>query len=272
MSETEINKRDFIHKLITASLSDQDGKKLVQTMDDTGISKSILLIADFGYAMGEAELSIEEIHLLHANVLKLFPDRFLVFSGIDPRRGLPGLELFQKAISVDKFKGLKLYPPCGFELDDTRLYPFYEICNSLNLPVLTHTGPSLNSMKSETKYPTSLLKVSAEFKNINFILGHGGARDWQTSISLAKQRKNVSFEISAFQLYTEGNSNDLETRFRIFFDQVPDQVMFGTDYPMFGMRNTQKQLVSMIQELQSINIHEKEKLFYKNSSSIIGIQ
>ena len=47
------------------------------------------------------------------------------------------MKLFRKSIEQYHFSGFKVYPPCGFEIDDERLFPYYEICDNYRLPVLT---------------------------------------------------------------------------------------------------------------------------------------
>jgi uncharacterized protein len=268
-AKDEIQRR-LVGQLVSNSLSDSNGSQFIRRMDIAGIDKSVLLIADFGFSLGEAALSLEDIFLLHKTVLDAYPDRFLVFGGVDPRRGREGTDLFEKSIRDYKFSGLKLYPPCGFELDHPGLYPLYEVCDQLGLPVLTHTGPSLACMRTEREYPASILKVSAEFKNIRFILGHGGARDCETTIAVAKKRKNVYFDISTFQAYFKEKAS-LDKQFRRFFDHCPEQVLFGTDWPMFLLSATQRQLRNMIEEIGSINTTEKERVFFKNAIGVLPI-
>jgi predicted TIM-barrel fold metal-dependent hydrolase len=238
-------------------------------MGIAGIDKSILLIADFGYSLGEAALSLQEIHALHDRVLKRFPDRFIVFGGVDPRRGPEGVDIFERSLHRFGFSGLKLYPPCGFEMDDPLLYPLYEICNQYKLPVISHTGPSLPSMRTERQYPSTILKVSEEFKDISFILAHGGANDWEVTVEIAKQRRNVYFDISTFQAGIQ-HPEELESRFKAFEKQCPDQVIFGTDWPMFVLSVSQKQLVDMVDGLRSISLRSKEKLFSANALEVLS--
>ncbi|MFT7032443.1 MAG: putative TIM-barrel fold metal-dependent hydrolase [Cyclobacteriaceae bacterium] len=265
----DAKKAAFIKKLVKANLSDETGDELVKLMDDCRVEKSVLLIADFGYAMGEAELSIEEIYDLHYEVIKNHRDRFLLFTGVDQRRGQSGLDLFERSITTGWSKGLKLYPPCGFELDDPELFPFYELCDQYNLPVLSHTGPSFSSLRTERKYPDSILKVSEQFKGVNFILGHGGALNWEANVDVAERRKNVFLEISTYQAY-ESDSKVLGDRFRYFFDRIPDQIMFGSDWPMFKLGSTLQEIISSA-DSEMLSEKEREKLFYENAKCLLNL-
>lgn len=263
-------KQALIRKLIKANLNDSDGKGLLSHMAAAGIDKSVLLIADFGVAMGEPELSVAEMHQLHHMVLRQHPDKFIVFGGVDPRRGRDGYDVFETAVKHYGFKGLKLYPPCGFELDDPRLYPLYELCSHYKIPVLSHTGPSFSSLRTERQYPDTALKVSSEFPDVDFILGHGGAVAWRSNISVARQRKNVYLEISTFQ-NTVRTPEELEERFRLFFEYIPEQILFGSDWPMFMMGSSLKSITQIVHELKSITDEQKQQLFYLNAKRLLKL-
>ena len=265
----DIKKQEFIGRLVKANLNDNDGSGFIDLMDSCNVEKSVLLVADFGYALGEPELSLEEIFKLHHDVLKSYESRFILFLGVDPRRGRQGLELFEKYVKAGITKGLKLYPPCGFELDDAMLYPFYDICDQHDLPILSHTGPSLPSLRTERRYPGTIQKISDEYKNVKFILGHGGALNWESNLKVAKSRDNVYLDISTYQAYIKDN-NELEERFKIFFNYIPDQILFGSDWPMFTLGSTLDQIIQNLENLKTISSVEKEKLFYQNTKHLLN--
>ncbi|MBD0254137.1 MAG: amidohydrolase family protein [Cytophagales bacterium] len=270
MFEDATQKLAIMSKILLTTLNDDKGLKMMKQMDEANIARSVLLIADYGYSLGEAALSIEEIHELHRQVMNAFPERFMVFAGVDPRRGQAGLDLFEKSIRDYKFRGLKLYPPCGFELNDKEVFPLYELCKSYNVPVLTHTGPSLKKMRTEQKYPQSILEVSREFKTVQFILAHGGARDCATTVEVARQRENVLFDISAFQHYADDVAQQ-QRNFRMFFDQAPDQVLYGSDWPMYVFKGGQRKWIDFIINLDVLSGEELDKLFYKNASEKLSM-
>ena len=264
------NKNALIKKMVRAHLKDESGEKMVQLLDEAGIDKAVLLIADFGLALGEAPLTIEEIHELHAAVMQAFPDRFLVFGGVDPRRGKKGVDLFERYVRDEGFHGLKIYPPCGYELDDEGLMPLYEICQQYQIPILTHTGPSLKVMQTEQRYEETVLKVTDQFKDVKFILGHGAAWNWRFNLNVAMQRDNVFLDMSTFQTF-EPDPKALSAQFRVLFDHIPDQVLFGTDWPMFVFSATPKTLIDQVKSFDGLNDSELEKLFSKNAQRVIDV-
>jgi len=261
--------RAWVRRILENTLQDEQGDKLIQQMREAGITRTVLLIADYGYALGEAECTIDEIHALHARVLRKYPANLSVFAGVDPRRGEAGVRLFERSVVNYGFSGLKLYPPCGFELDDPDLFPLYEICQHYHLPVLTHTGPSLELLRTERRFPESILAVSRRYPGVDFILAHGGARDVERTVELALARENIFFDIAAFQM-SMADMGEFRARFRMFFDRVPTKVLFGSDWPLYSLQGPQRRWVECFKTLGALDDLELERLLFRNAEAVLA--
>ncbi|MHB8061203.1 MAG: amidohydrolase family protein, partial [Ruminiclostridium sp.] len=257
IQDTSLKEENSILKrILLSNLNDLDCSRLIKQMDQASIDKSILLIPDLGYALGEAKFSFEEIHKSYYDISKKYPERFIIFSGIDPRRGQQGYDQFEKSITEYGFKGLKLYPPCGFQINDPTLFPYYEICNKFGLPVLIHTGKTLKAISFKSKYPDCIIEAASKFKNVNFILGHAGARDHETGIMLARENDNIYLDISSFQ--TDLKAPELlKQKFESLAKNIAGKILFGTDWPIYILSGDQKKWVDSIVEL---NVFSDENL------------
>ena len=60
--------------------------KLIAEMEIAGIDLAVLLVIDFGIVYKDLAVTIEEVHLEHKRLMER-SDRFIAFSGVDPRRG-----------------------------------------------------------------------------------------------------------------------------------------------------------------------------------------
>jgi predicted TIM-barrel fold metal-dependent hydrolase len=257
----------FLNNIINNSLKDYDCSKIIAQMDEAGVDNAVILMVDLGFGRDDELLSIEEIYRIHYQALSRHPDRLRVFAGVDPRRGIEGVTLFEKGIKRYGFCGLKIYPPCGFEINDRRLYPLYEICDYYQLPVLAHVGPSLLSMKLNFNYPDSVLEVAKEFKNIPFILGHSALLYYEESHRLPLERDNIYLEVSGFQQIID-REEEIISNIGSLFKICPQNVLFGTDWPLFTSLTT---WVNFFNNFAGITESQKELLFYKNGSNIFSM-
>lgn len=263
-----------IRKLIAGFLRDKDCSEFVKQMDAAGIEKSVLLILDGGLGLSEPELSLDEIFRLHHDVLKAYPDRFIVFGGVDPRRGQAGFELFKKGILDYGFRGLKLYPPMGFSLSDERLIPYFDLCQQHKLPVLIHTGPSLSTLQNEFAEPATYFEVIEKYSGIDFILAHMGFRLEDPVIRKMLALKNVSLDITGFQTMP-GEENIIEMLKPIFKEDVNEKILFGTDWPLFNLVRPIHYHIKLIrsafeQVKGTVPADAFDKLMYKNAARILS--
>ena len=217
---------------------------LVAEMSAAGISKSILLIADFTYALKDCVLTIEEMFHKHREVLKRHPGKFEVFGGVDPRWGKDGLVLFERSIVEFGFRGLKLYPPCGYSPSDPALFPFYELCAHHRLPVLLHVGPTSPVLSFATSNPFLIDEAARRFPTVNFILAHGATASTDECAEMCRFRPNVFLDISAFQTLAQ---QGMEVALKKTFSRgINHKVLFGTDWPVFRLQGNQSEFVEAV--------------------------
>jgi uncharacterized protein len=214
-------------------LADRNAKRLLSQMDVNGIAKSVLLIADFGPALGEPALTIEEIHEHHAAVVSASDGRLAFFAGFDPSRGPAGLRIVKRWTGTRGCEGVKLYPPCGFELNDERMAPFWAYCNDNGIPVLSHSGASLPTLRKEEQYPRSVEEVVRRYPKLRITLAHGLVWDLEGTVKLLQRYPaNLYADISSFQVLSDRR---LEVMLQECFAKVPDQVLFGSDAPLYDL-------------------------------------
>jgi predicted TIM-barrel fold metal-dependent hydrolase len=276
----ELAKASTIQQIIRFSriiLNDENGANLISQMDKAGISKTVLLIVDGGLALGEAELTLEEIFAIHHNVLRNFPQRVIVFGGVDPRRGDMGFRLFKKGVFDYGFKGLKLYPPMGFAMNDERLDKYYSLCSDFNLPVLIHTGPSHDFLQNELADPKNIIETAKKFKNIKFILAHAGFSLNTPSVQLATSLPNIYCDIAGFyKKFKLVDIDKMDMLEKIFHKSINQKILFGTDWPLFNIVSTLKGQVDIIHKLhnkvkKNYSKEALDNIMFRNALSVLSI-
>ncbi|MBW3696752.1 hypothetical protein EK599_13720 [Vibrio sp. T187] len=263
-----------VHNILKASVDDDPlCDKLVAEMDKCNISKTVLLTVDWGMAKGYDFPNLEDTYALHRDVLSRHPDRFIVFSTIDRRKGPIGLELFEKSIREYGFGGLKLYPPCGYSPSSDDFFDYFSICSDHKLPVLTHVGPSSSNLPFEFTAPGYIDGASLNFPDVNFILGHAGFTQYQEAALIAQFRPNVYLDVSGFQdAYSKGTFRKIIHWHKE--NQTLDKLVFGTDWPIHRRHSSMEQDVSAFKQLVEeglITEDELKLIMYDNPAKLLNV-
>ncbi|PYP92381.1 MAG: amidohydrolase [Candidatus Angelobacter sp. Gp1-AA117] len=266
-----------VKKLMTifqSKMRDPFGDALVTEMGEAGISKSVLLIADFTYALKDCILTIEESFARHREVLLRHPGKFEVFGGVDPRWGKDGLALFERSLVEFGFRGFKVYPPCGFSPSDPALFPFYELCAHHQLPVLVHIGPTAPVLDFTVSSPFLIDEAARRFPSVNFILAHGAVSFVEECVMLCRFRPNIYLDISGYQS-TLGYDPTATAVKKIVSLGINHKVLFGTDFPVFRLQGEQKDfLMPLMSEngaLAELSDKEQSLVLHQNVERLLEI-
>lgn len=255
------------------SSQDHQADDLVREMDGAGIDQAVLLLPDFTHVM-RSELSIAEMFEEHHRIAQRHAGRFFVFAGADPRWGRDGVALFEKGITDYGFKGLKLYPPCGYSPSDRALYPYYELCRAHGLPVLLHIGPTSPALDFSHAHPSRLEQAALDFPEVNFILAHGAVNHAEACASLCTYRPNVYLDVSAFvgSTHPGGWCAALSALFRC---NLNHKILFGTDWPVFrfsgGHKKVMDQFLGTQGPLAGVSATQRAWLMYRNLQRLLGL-
>ena len=126
-------------------------------------------------------------------------------------------------------KVMKLHPTVQrFYPDDPAVMKVYEEARSLGVTVFFHGGRAGIEPESSHPYamPRHYRKALLNFPEVNFILGHGGARDGDAMLELMLAHKNT-------WLGTHGQG---VTKLDQIIEKTKGQrILFGTDWPFYHL-------------------------------------
>jgi uncharacterized protein len=258
--------------MFISKMQDPLADGLVAEMEEAGISKSVLLIPDFTFALKDCKLTIEESFNRHRQVLGRHQGKFEIFGGVDPRWGKDGLALFERSLVEFGFRGLKLYPPCGYRPSDPSLFPYYELCAYYRVPVLLHIGPTSPVLDFTISNPFLLDEAARLFPSVNFILAHGAVSFVEECIMMCRFRPNVYLDISGYQS-TLGYDPAATAVKNVVSVGINHKVLFGTDFPVFRLQGDQKTFVdALISEngpLAELNERERSLVLHQNVERLL---
>lgn len=258
--------------MFLSKMQDPLADGLVAEMEEGGISKSVLLIPDFTFALKDCKLTIEESFNRHREVVRRHQGKFEVFGGVDPRWGKDGLALFERSLVEFGFRGLKLYPPCGYNPSDPSLFPYYELCSYHRVPVLLHIGPTSPVLDFSISSPFLLDEAARLFPNVNFILAHGAVSFVEECIMMCRFRPNVYLDISGYQS-TLGFDPAATAVKKVVSVGINHKVLFGTDFPVFRLQGDQKTFVDALLgengPLAELNDRERALVLHQNVERLL---
>lgn len=242
--------------------ADPDGSVSLRVMDKVGIEKRVLHVIDWGLELGEPASSVRQIHQAILGVCREHPDRFIGFAGVDPRRPDAAL-LVSWAVNELGAAGLKLHPTSGgWTLDDDRVAALLEVALAYKLPVMVHTGRTVDPLTDIHCQPPALLRLAVRFPQIEFIAGHSAFSHWRQFGP--NPPANLSFDISAWQDRLWDDTDALKTEILELLTTFPRRVFFGTDSPFYGFNLAvfeSKWIAFVRQCAEAIDLQTPESVF-----------
>ena len=106
------------------------------------------------------------------------PQRFVGFAGIDLRQIERGVVEIERTSKIKGYVGASIEPGATFEAmyaDDRRLYPLYEKCQELDVPMsITLSGYLASMVGHDLSYgsPTPVFRVAKDFPKLKIIVSH----------------------------------------------------------------------------------------------------
>ena len=187
---------------------------MIRTMDRCGVRMVV--------SSSHAALIDTRENLKMADVVRRYPDRFRAYWVINPNypeRIKYEIEQFSKVEGFVGFKFLSDYH--RYPITSPRYRPALEYANEHGLIILMHTWGN-----SPYDSPSLVEKLAKEYTNITILMGHSGYGEWEKSIQLARDYKNIYLELTA--AYAVNGVIEWMVR-----EAGSDKVVFGTDLPWF---------------------------------------
>jgi predicted TIM-barrel fold metal-dependent hydrolase len=243
---------------------------ILAEMEGAGISRTVIVVADFALRLGEGLFTIEEENRLVADVGRANRGRLIPFLGVDPRR-LGALELFQKGLDEWGMAGLKLHPATGFFPHDRVCLPLFDLAGQRGVPVLVHTGPMVTPLLSRMAQPVYLDEVAADFPKTTIIMAHVGLCWWEEALSIAWHKPNVVLELSTWQWTFLRDPREFVRAVATMKDSIgADRIVFGSDFPALRGAMSLRGWVEVFQGLPDLAREHGYHISESEAQAILG--
>ena len=194
---------------------------------------------------------------------------FIGFAGVDPHRGAEAVREFECAIRELGLKGLNVQ---GFEhrlpIDDALLYPLYEKCVELDVPVNIHCGVNFSThTPMALGRPELLDQVLIDFPQLRVCASPPGWPWVNELIALAWRHPNLWIGVVAVRpKYLEVAHSGYEPLLQYGATLLKERIIFGSAYPMMPVGRS-------VSELSALPLTEevKHKWLYANAAEFLRL-
>ncbi len=200
-----------------------------------------------------------------AEVIKKYPGKFTGFAAIDHRNIPKAMAETERCFKKLGLKGIDMDltrfwdPPTN--LDDPTLYPIYDLCQSLGIPVMSTLGG--HPVRDITQLsPIIVEHVARDFPKMIFIIAHGcwPYVDEVTAVCMA--RKNIYLMADYYGARFPGHMGYVEAANTF----LQDRMLYGSAFPNRNMALTIK-----LHRALPFRPEVAEKYFYGNAARLLGL-
>lgn len=256
-----------LNRYATAEPASVDERRdaLLRTMDENGIAHAMVLTS---YIVTKERPGTEAVLESVAG-----EPRLSVVAGVSVRAGLgKQLERLRELAEAKQIRGLKMYP--GYEPFDVASYemaPFYALAADHDLPVMVHTGDTYDpKVRVRYAHPLQIDDAAVSFPQTTFVMCHLGSPWFADAMEVIYKNPNVMADISGLTL------GPFEPRFEKFartkvneviaFLNTPDQLMFGTDWPI-------SDTASYLRFVDALDLtaEEREGMLWRNAARLFRL-
>ncbi len=225
--------RDKLFEEAKNIYADPTGEKLIERMDEAGIDITVFCAVDNSSLRGNTFEVAKDLNQKIGSLAKKFPDRFIAFAGIDPRRP-EAPDLLRLCLEEFNMRGLKLNPDYGYYPNSPEAYRLLEILQEAGGILLTHSGPNCPPYRGKYAHPMHLNDVAIDFPGLTVIAAHMGHFFWREWVGLAYYHPNLFGDIAEWQILAKRNLNFFCKELREIIDICgAERILFGSDGPIF---------------------------------------
>ena len=246
-------------RLVTPAMTSGSLGSFLEEMDEADLAHAVIVGQRAAGRWGR--VSNDDI----AELVRLYPERFSGFGGVDPTEN-DAVQQVERMIADLGLSGVALIPGWNdlpLEDDDPAVLPVYEICETLDVPVIV-TASHYIGADLEYSNPVHLQHVVETFPRLTLIVGHG-SWPWTTAaVALAMRYPNV-YLMPEFYMYTPGmpGARDYVDAANTF---LADRLLYSSCFPSRSLGEAQNLFGSL-----PLTEVARRRAMYSNGLELLGL-
>lgn len=212
-------------------------EEVIEAMDRAGVGRAIV------FPNPDVGDRYPELNDVMIEAVMKYPDRFIGFGRVDPRRGEKTVEEVSRCSSKG-LEGIKLHPYVEtYHPDHPHFEELFDCIHDEGMIVLSHTGGNFAS-------PGHMKKVLEEREDMKLILGHLN----EGCISVAEEFENAYVDTSGARVYLLEHA----------VEKIPKKIVFGSDFPYLDY-----EVQKMVVRSAEIDEQVKSNIFKNNLQRLL---
>ena len=262
MDSAEISKAVVVHLFSAAATRNDAIAKLPSDMEE---GKRRQAIKDIEAGLGDR---LREFNLWGCNIVRDHP-QIIPYVAADALAlpGEAGAAHLRDMVENHGARGIKMHGASQeFDMSDQRMWPIYQTCLELGLPIIAHSGPDRGGHHyAEPQAFAGMLKA---FPDLKVVLAHLGGGTWQQALNIAQTYPNAYFDCCEIIEWNGGTNAPSDQQFGQLIKNIgPERVMMGSDFPWYDLDHS----VERVMELPVLSGEEKEGILGANAVRILGL-
>ena len=240
-----------------------DPVAFLEYLDEVGVERAGLISSVSPEVIGYTS----EVSDWTARYCSASPGRLIAFGSVHPRHVADAGTEVDRLVKIG-IRALKIHPP--HQLFSPNAYrdglgplaAVYERAQTIGLPVMIHTGTSIfPGARNVYAQPILADDVAVDYPDLVIILAHGGRPLWMDeAFFLVRRHKNMYMDISGIP------PQKLLLEYFPRLEEIADKVLFGTDWPGFGVRDVGENIA----KFKALPLSEaaQRKILYDNAARL----
>lgn len=222
-------------------------------------------VEEIDATMGER---LRQSNRLACDLARQHPE-LIAFAAADPwaldsRQGPAHL---QDVVANQGARGVKLHPILQqFDASDPRMFPIYETCVDLGVPIVAHSGPARSG--PQFAEPRAFAGMLRAFPRLRVVLAHLGGGAWRQAAEIARAFPNAYFDCCEILAWIGASNAPDERQFAHLIKEVGvDRVLLGSDFPWYDLDHS----VERVTSLPLLSREEKSAILGANAMRILAL-
>lgn len=231
---------------------------LFQEMEEAGVSRGVIIGRQASKLWGQ--VPNDDV----AEIAGRYPNRFAGIGSVDPSDMDACLAECERAILKLGLKGVAIDPgmlASPMYLSDRRIYPIYQRCQDLKVPVVLMSGGSAGPDLTYSS-PVWIDQVAAEFPRLKIVAAHA-CWPWVTQVlGVAYRRPNIYLLPDSYLVNLPGAGEFVQAANYY----LEDRLLFGSAYPVCPIAGAADAYRAL-----PFNAHVLEKVMYRNAARLLDL-